>query len=215
MLSHSIHSSTTLHSDQSSWCPTVFTHTSLCPMPSPHAVPQYSLSHHSALCPVHMLPTVFTPSLCPIPSPHCVPQYSLIHRSVLCPVHTLSHSIHSYIALPYVNPHAVPQYSLLHRSAICPLHTLSNNIDSYIALLFAQSTRCPTVFTPPLLCPMPSPHAVPHFSLIHRSTLCPVHTLSHNIHSSIALPYAQSTRCPASSSSHCHISCLLLSKLWN
>jgi hypothetical protein len=160
-------------------------------------------------------PTVFIlPSLCPVPSPNAVPRYLSFQRPALFPVHTLFHGIYSFFALPCAqskrcatvlilpspcaipSPHAVPLYSLLHRSALCLDHTLSHIIHSFIALHFAQTTRCPKVFTLRSLCPMSSPHAVPQFSLIHRSALCPVHTLSHSFHSSIALPYAQSTRCP-------------------
>jgi hypothetical protein len=231
--SHSIHLSNSLPYAQYKRCPTVFIHPSLCPMPSPHAAPQYSLLHRSALCRVHTLhhsiyssialpyvqsarcPTVFaTPSLCPMLSPHAVPHYSFLHRTALRPIRTLFHIFHSYISLPYAqstrcpavfthisfcpmpSPNAAPQYSLLHCSTLCPVHTLSHSFHSYIALPFANSTRCHIVFTPTSLCPMPSPHAFPHYSLSHRSALCPVHTLSHSIHPSTALPYAHSTRCP-------------------
>jgi hypothetical protein len=95
------------------------------------------------------------------------------------------------------SPHAAPQYSLIHRSVLCPVHTLTHSIHSYIALSYAQSTRCPTVFTHPSLCPMSSPHAFPQHSILHRSALRPVQTLPHSIHTYIALPYAQSTRCPS------------------
>jgi hypothetical protein len=69
------------------------------------------------------------------------------------------------------SPHAVPQHSHLHRSALGLGQAISHSIYSFIALLYSPSKRCPTVLTPPSLCPMPSPHAVPH-SLIHRSALC-------------------------------------------
>jgi hypothetical protein len=145
---------------------------------------------------------------------HAVSQYSFLHRSALCPVHTQPHSIQSSIALPYAqstrcptvfthtslcpmpSPHAVPQYSSNQRSALCPVHKLSHSIQSSIALHYDLYTRRLTVFIPSSLCPMPSPHAATQYSFLHHSALCPVHTLSHSIHSSITLPYAQSTRCP-------------------
>jgi hypothetical protein len=108
----------------------------------------------------------------------------LLIKRVINFIHKSTHSIYSFIHSP------------LHRSALCPLYTQSQSIPSSIALPYAHSTRCPTVFNPPSLCPVPSPHAVPQYSPLHRSALCPVHTLSHSIHPSIALPYTHSKRCP-------------------
>jgi hypothetical protein len=135
-------------------------------------------------------------------SPHALPQYSISYRSALCLVHTLPIVFTPPSLYTMPSPHAVPQYSTIQRSAIRIVHTLSHSIQSPIALPYARSKRCPTVLTPPLLYLMLGPHAVPHYSLINRSAVIPVHMITHSIHSHIALPYAQSTRCPQYSLSH-------------